>query len=189
MLVLPLDVLCEASVCAFLVFFYAPFAFFRPIDGRHEPSSAPFGVLTACFAPAILLKMLALSTFVVVAVFFNVGLADPQLSPWIWGNFDGRRLLVQGHIFEPDAWSSGSLASLARKCGDGCNLFTVPLFVFGLACDGPGLNPAAVREAHHEGAGELVVSQGDAFTAQGADVAMWVVLWAFGGVAVKDHLL
>ena len=72
-LVLPFNVLCEASVRALLVVFYAPSAFFCSFDGLHEPSSALFGVLMGCFAPAVLLEMLALRAFVFVA--------DPQLAP------------------------------------------------------------------------------------------------------------
>ena len=69
-LVLPFNVLCEASVRALLVIFYAPSAFFCSFDGLHEPSSALFGVLTARIALAVLLKLLVLRALVVVAVLF-----------------------------------------------------------------------------------------------------------------------
>ena len=89
MLVLPLEVFRKAAVCTCLVFFKAFPAFFGSSDGRREPSSTLFGVLVACFPSAIFLKMLALTAFVVVAVLFKVGFADPHLASRMRWGFDG----------------------------------------------------------------------------------------------------
>ena len=87
MLVLPLDVLREASVRALLVILQAPLAVFSRFKGSHEPSSALFGVLAACLAFAVFLKMLALRAFVVVTVRLQVGFADPQLASGMWRGY------------------------------------------------------------------------------------------------------
>ena len=68
MLVLPLDLLCEALVRTFSVLFQASLALFRSLDGLYEPSSALSGVLTACFTHAVVPEMLALRASVVVAM-------------------------------------------------------------------------------------------------------------------------
>ena len=77
MLVLPLDVFRETSVRAFLEVLQASFAVFSPFKGSHEKSSALFGVLAACLAFAVFLKMLALRALVVVTVRFQLGFAAP----------------------------------------------------------------------------------------------------------------
>ena len=113
-LVLPLDVFCEASVCALLEILQSSVAVFNPFKSSHEPGSALLGVLAASLAFAVLLKMLALRAFVVVTVRLQVGFADPQLASGMWRGFGDCLPLAQGRKFEPYAWVASGLVRVSR---------------------------------------------------------------------------